>query len=371
MSSGRRPAARRPVFGKRTTAQQADVEVRGWHQIASRFSAPALLGRRALAQSHVVIYEDVFASGRCRFLLGDLIALADRDQSVLPRLHALLEGVCRDLRAAAETTGELAPLSQCMPGLYANRIKNGGRLDAWYLHQDLPLTLPGTGTTITTGQLRRYTLTANGRDLVVDLPAIIGRTRHALNPASRWLTAITQGDPTEPNIADPLCWLDFEHAGRNTLTGESANLLWYLMALGGWLVPRYQPGTYQRTLRLALSPHTAPWIEHCTLAKTDRHISVHYTWNTGIGRHAALTRALDHLATPSDAFLQQARAFLTLRILGVLPPALLSSEDLLLVLIKAAECNNPTTTLGDLFNPTPVPLTNRAERSDHRASQRS
>ncbi|MGW5936781.1 hypothetical protein ACWIG3_26630 [Streptomyces celluloflavus] len=371
MNTGNREDSACPVFDKHTTATRADAEVRGWRQITPRLATPAFLGRRVQDQEHVVTYEDVFATGRCRLLLGDLIALADRDPAVLPRLHALVDDVCQGLHTAARTTGATASLTQCMPGLYADRIRAGGRLDTWYLHHDLPLTLPGTGTMTTAGQLRHYTLTVNGRDLVMDLPQLIARTRQTLTPASRWLTALTQGDPTEPNIADPLCWLDFEHAGRNTLTGEIANLLWYLMAMGGWLVPRYQPDTHQRTLRLALAPHTAPRIDHCTFAAADRHLTIRYTWNTGPGRHAALTRALGHLAAVPAAFLDRARAFLTLRILGVIPAALLSNEDLLLVLIKAAECNDPATALGDLFNPTPVPVPDRAEWSENRVPQRS
>ncbi|WP_327349559.1 hypothetical protein OG772_17805 [Streptomyces sp. NBC_01321] len=88
-----------------------------------------------------------------------------------------------------------------------------------------------------------------------------------LAPDRRWPAGLTQGDPTEPNIADPLCWLDFEFAGRNTAAGEAANLLWYLMALGGWLVPRYQPDVYARTLRLALQPQSRPRIEHLELLR--------------------------------------------------------------------------------------------------------
>ncbi|MFJ6185689.1 hypothetical protein [Streptomyces sp. NPDC092295] len=347
---------RRPVFDKHTTAEGAEAEVRGWHHIRELLPAPAFLGRRTTAQAHVVTFEDVFDNGRCRLLLGDLIALADRDTAALPRLLTLVDEICRSLHTAAATTGATAPLSQCRPGLYADRIRRGGRLDAWYLHQDLPLALPGTHTVLTLGALRHYTFIVNERPLAVDLPAIIAGARRTLNPGGRWATAITQGDPTEPNIADPLCWLDFEHAGRNTLPGESAIFLWYLMALGGWLVPRYQPDTYQRTLRLALTPRTAPRVEHCALDETERHITLRYTWAVEPGRHAALTRALQNLAASPAAFLNEARAFLTLRILGVIPPTLLSAPDLLLVLIKAAECHDPATELTSLFNPTPVPF---------------
>lgn len=358
-------AAPRSVFDKHTTAEAADAEVRGWHHIHELLPVPAFLGHHTTAQTHVVTFEDVFASGRCQLLLGDLIALADRDPAALPRLLTLIDAICHSLQTAVEATGATASLSRCRPGLYADRIRYGGRLDAWYLHQNLPLALPGSRARLTADRLRHYTLTVNNRPLTVDLPAIIATARHTLTPSSRWTTAITQGDPTEPNIADPLCWLDFEHAGRNTLPGESAVFLWYLMALGGWLVPRYQHVTYHRTLRLALPPHTTPRIEHCALDHNQRHIALRYTWNAGPGRHAALTRALHHLAAPVG-FLHETRAFLGLRILGVIPPTLLSASDLLLVLVKAAECHDPTTDLPDLFNPSPVPFPDRTEeRRDH------
>ncbi|MEW2373521.1 hypothetical protein AB0940_29765 [Streptomyces sp. NPDC006656] len=69
------------------------------------------------------------------------------------------------------------------------------------------------------------------------------------------------GDPTEPDIvstASGACWLDFEYAGRNTIAGEIAHLLWYLLALGGWLVPLHQRDAYVRTLRRHLPPLRSP-----------------------------------------------------------------------------------------------------------------
>jgi hypothetical protein len=60
-------------------------------------------------------------------------------------------------------------------------------------------------------------LVVGERDLGRAWPASIAGLRSALAADTRWTTAITQGDVTEPNIAGPLCWLDFEHAGRNTL----------------------------------------------------------------------------------------------------------------------------------------------------------
>ncbi|MFE3068832.1 hypothetical protein [Streptomyces sp. NPDC059247] len=338
------------------TRERAEAEAKGWARLASRLAVPALRGQIALPDGRrLFVYEDVFATGRCELLLGDVIALADRDPAVRPRLERLVDGVCADLRAAAEETGRSVPLAECVPDLSLDRIRPGGRLDRWYLRHDLPLTLPHTDTTLTLRELADFTLTANGRQLRLNVADIIDSLRHTLAPDRRRLAGLTQGDPTEPNIADPLCWLDFEFAGRNTIAGEAANLLWYLMALGGWLVPRYQHDVYARTLRLSLPPPTRPRIEHLELHRSSRHIDVRYSWNTGPGRGAALTRALEGLGGERGSGLEDIRAFLALRILGVVPPSRLTGHDLLLVLIKLAESQDPLTTLDTFFTTASAP----------------
>ena len=81
-------------------------------------------------------YEDVFASGRCRLPLADLIAQADRNPDLIPTLIRLIDGICEDLCAAATRTGEIRSLADCVPALYADRIHPGGRIDTWYLTSD-------------------------------------------------------------------------------------------------------------------------------------------------------------------------------------------------------------------------------------------
>ncbi|MFE4913517.1 hypothetical protein ACFVRD_19380 [Streptomyces sp. NPDC057908] len=362
----RRFMATTGVFHKPVaTRERAEAEAKGWARLASRIAVPALHGQIALPDRQLLVYENVFATGRCELLMGDVIALADRDPAVQPRLNRLMDGVCADLRAAAEETGKSVPLAECVPDLYLDRIRPGSRLDRWYLRRDLPLTLPHTDTTLSLRELADFTLTANGRPLTLNVADTIDNLRHALAPDRRRLAALTQGDPTEPNIADPLCWLDFEFAGRNTVAGEAANLLWYLMALGGWLVPHYQPDVYARTLRLALPPLARPRIEHLELHRSGRHIDVRYSWNTSPGRAAAITRALDGLRRESGSSLEEIRAFLALRVLGVIPPSRLTGHDLLLVLIKLAESQDPHTTFDTLFSTTPAPHPHHGERSSN------
>ncbi|MFE9930859.1 hypothetical protein [Streptomyces sp. NPDC005533] len=363
---GRLPPAPAATFHKAAASrEQAAIEVKGWAQLAPRIPVPALHRQVLLPDRQLLAYEDVFASGRCELLMGDVIALADRDSAVLPRLNRLVDGACADLRAAAEETGKRVPLADCVPDLYLDRIRPGGRLDRWYLQRDLPIALPHTEVVLTLSELAGHTVTANGRALTLDVAAVIDSVRQVLAPDRRWLAGLTQGDPTEPNIADPLCWLDFEFAGRNTSAGEAANLLWYLMALGGWLVPCYQNDVFARTLRLALPAQTRPHIDHLELHQKARHIEVRYSWNVGSGRRAAITGAQSGLCGSDNGGIgmDELHAFLALRILGVIPPTRLTGHDLLLVLIKLAESQDPATSLGTFFSTAPDPQPGLVERS--------
>lgn len=209
-------------------------------------------------------------------------------------------------------------------------------------------------------ELASYEITVNGVVLRLNLPEVIRDTWELLAGHGQWITAATQGDPTEPNIAEPLCWLDFEYAGRNTLAGEITTLLWYLLAMGGWLVPVFQPKVYARTLRLALRPVATPLIEQHALSTTARRLEITYVWDVGAGRHAAVHRLVERIRTDlaatagiePDSFLRQVRGFLAARILGVFDPATLSGSALLLILAKLAESQSPTTTLEDFTRTT-------------------
>ncbi|MEU3316928.1 hypothetical protein ABZ743_30190 [Streptomyces sp. NPDC006662] len=149
-------------------------------------------------------------------------------------------------RASRSTRTASEAAAECVPGLYADRIRPGGRIDTWWLDADLTLATAGGHGLPAVRDLADHTITVNGTRLPLDVPAAIHTCRTALNPAGGWSTALTQGDPTEPNIvstASGACRLDFEYAGRNTIAYEIAHLLWYLLALGGWLVPLHQRNT--------------------------------------------------------------------------------------------------------------------------------
>lgn len=339
-------------FRKILSGAEAGAEAAGWREISQHLAAPALLRRSTTGDRHTLIYEDVFAEGRCHLLLGDVIALADRDPTVVPRVEDLVDGICRDLCRVTERTGRVARLADCVPNLYHDRIRPGARIDAWYVRQDVPIAIPNAPT-MSLAALSKYDLTVNGFPRSLDIGRLIPEVRRVLSPDSRWMTALTQGDPTEPNVAEPLCWLDFGCAGRNTLAGEIANLLWYLLAMGGWLVPNYQPEVYARTLRLSLEPYVVPRLLHVDVSERHRKIDVRYSWRVGAGRHAAVTRLLGWLRSdlaeaagqhPAD-LMGQIRVFMAMRILGVIPAHLLHAHDLILVMAKLAESQDADVSL--------------------------
>jgi hypothetical protein len=338
-------ARERIAFRKVLDRASADAEVRGWQAVSRTLPVPELLGRTRAGGKHLVAYEDIFANGRCTLLLGDLIGAADRDPALLPQVTALIDAACDSLLDAVRTTGGPAPLSACVPGLYLDRIREGGLIEQRYLDADLTIPHPHTADPVPLRELTGCTLTVNGVRLRMDLPAAIADARAALAPHRHWITALTQGDPTEANIAAPLCWLDFQYAGRNTIPGEIAVLLWYLLGMGGWLVPRYQPTVYARTLPQHLPPVATPRLERFTLNLAQRRIGVRYSWPLGQGRAAALQRLLQRVRADlghaaglhPERALCLIRHFLAVRILGVIDPARMTGPDLLLLLAKLAE----------------------------------
>ncbi|MFC0042749.1 hypothetical protein [Actinomadura rayongensis] len=281
-------------------------EAAGWWQVAGHLPVPALLhaprpgdgphrqpANAGRSPAHTLVYEDVFVGRRCQSLLGDLITAADTDPAptAVHNVVAAIDAVCDSFTAALSATGEIARLEECVPALYADRIRPGGRIATWYLRDRLTIPDPRTGNPVDVREPRE--LVVNGTVHRWDLAGAIDAARRALRPGGRWATALTQGDPTEPNIAfgspKTLCWLDFEHAGRNILAGEIATLLWYLVGMGGWLVPLYRPAVYARTLHRSPRP-TPPTAQDVTIASNGRWLRIRCTWPVGAGRAAALAR---------------------------------------------------------------------------------
>lgn len=340
------------TFRKVLPPARARREIAGWHAVTRLLPVPQLWGVREVEDGCEVVYDDIIASGRCSRLLADSINVADRHAGHVAVVRSLVDQVCDGLLTAADATGAVSRLEECVPDLHIARLAPGGRLDRWYVRPPQPAWVIDNQR-LTLDDLASRTLVTDGHILGAGWwPAALADLRSALAAHTRWTTAITQGDPTEPNIAEPLCWLDFEHAGRNALAGDVADFLWYLLAMGGWLVPTYQAKTYQRTLCAPVPPVTMPVIDH--LRATTRHVEIDYTWHLGRGRHAALSTLLHRLAgdlgtaiAPGGDAAASLRPFLALRILGVIPLGQMNGPDAAACLAKLAELSSPALSLPD------------------------
>jgi hypothetical protein len=324
------------TFRKTLPPDLADLEQRGWRQVARFLPVPELLERVDEGPRQILVYEDVFERGHCQQLLADAITAADTDPARVRDVVQLTDDICDSWVSTIDLTGRLAALSDCTPALYAHRLRPAGRLDAWYGTQQPHIIATSHGT---------YEL---------HLSAILDRLRADLASDSRWPTAITQGDPTEPNIAEPLRWLDFEHAGRNTIAGEVANLLWYLLGLGGWLVPAYQPLTYAATLRIRGLGAVPPEVTY--LRTCGDQTEVEFTYRARPGRRAALdvlTRRihadLGGLLAPMGVDADVALSpWLAVRVLGVIRLTRLCDADQAVCLATLAHILDPSITLDEL-----------------------
>jgi hypothetical protein len=348
------------TFRKVMQSARARAEAAGWRAVADFLPVPRLLEVRDHGDHGELVYEDVFTTGRCRRLLADAINTADRESTAVGAVEDLLDGVCDDLVAAASTSGAGGRLDACVPDLYAARLASGARLDHWYVDAPQPA-WQIEGECLRLADLATRTLVVDGRECRSPWDGLLERLRAELAPHTRWATAVTQGDVTEPNIADPLCWLDFEHAGRNVLAGDVANLLWYLLGMGGWLVPTYQPATYVRTLREPRPPLAHPIVQRLHMGR--RRVEIEPAWVAGSGRRASLDAVVRRLdadlgaaIAPGSDVTDALRPFLAVRILGVIPLGQLSGPDALLCFAKLAELADPRLTLDDLVRTVPATL---------------
>lgn len=110
------------TFRKVLPADQARRELAGRRAIAKLLPVPPLLDVRHVEDGCEIVYEDVFASGRCTGLLADCINTADRDLGRLPMVRALVNQVCDGLLVGTGATGTISRLDTCVPDLHVARL---------------------------------------------------------------------------------------------------------------------------------------------------------------------------------------------------------------------------------------------------------
>lgn len=335
---------------------EARQEIRGRARLAGHYRVPALHSHLRVPGGYLLVYERLPAGTDCGLLLDLLNTTA-----VTNELYAYMAQLTAAYRNVIFDTAQLAEPGLVVGKLYRDRAAPGGRLDAYYSGADFPA---ADGLIdVPLSRLSTYTLNINGLPYRLDWPAVLERLRTDFATAAPVWAALTQGDPTDVNLAHPLAWLDYDTAGLNSIAGEFANFLWYTSALGGWLVPTYNSAAFAD--HPATSAHilaNTPEIHRADIGQADRIIRIDYTMRLSEPRRAAVTAYWNQLVLPvadrlwpGSNIADLLRPYVAMRILGVYNLACLSPRDRLVLLARLAEAMSPAVYLCPQETSCPAP----------------
>ncbi|MFG2407227.1 hypothetical protein ACGFR8_23375 [Streptomyces brevispora] len=351
----------RPLLLKYTPdPSEARQEIRGHARLTRHYRVPTLHAHLRVPGGHLLAYERL-PCGTDQGLLLDLLN-TDEPSSAL---HDYMDRLTSTYRAVILTTARPTDPTRVVQKLYGDRAAPGGRLDTYYAGRDF-LVADGL-VDIPVSRLGTYTLSINGRRNHVDWAATLRWLRaHFASMEPVW-AALTQGDPTDVNLGHPLAWFDYDTAGMNSILGEFANFLWYASALGGWLVPAYNPAAFaDHPATFNRVPANSPEIRRADVDHAASTIHIDYAPRLSAPRRAAVTAYWDRLVRPVAERLWPGaglpnllRPYLAMRVLGVYNLADLAPEDRLVLLARLAEAMSPAfdpaTYFCPLESPCPAP----------------
>ncbi|MEE1810790.1 hypothetical protein [Streptomyces sp. BE133] len=351
----------RPLFLKYTRdLAEAREEIRGHARLARHYSVPALHAHLRVPGGHLLAYERL-PGGINQGLLLDLLNTDEPSSD----LHAYMARLTAAYSEVVLATAQPVDPAHVVRKLYWDRAAPGGRLDTYYADKDF-LIADGL-IDVPVSRLDTYTLSINGRRHHLDWAATLRWLRAHFAKAEPVWAALTQGDPTDVNLAHPLAWFDYDTAGMNSIPGEFANFLWYSSALGGWLVPTYNPAAFaDHPATFTHVPANTPELRRADIDRTTSTIHINYAPCLSASRRTAVTAYWNQLVQPvADRLWPGAnlanllRPYLAMRILGVYNLADLAPKDRLALLARLAEAMsptfNPTTYFCPLESPCPAP----------------
>ncbi|MFH9394406.1 hypothetical protein [Streptomyces sp. NPDC017556] len=339
---------------------EAREEIRGHARLARHYRVPALHAHLRVPGGHLLAYERL-PGGTDQGLLLDLL----NTDGPTSHLHTYMEKHTAAYQEVILTTAWPADPAHVVRKLYWDRAAPGGRLDTYYAGKDF-LIADGL-VDIPVSRLSTYALKINGRRQHLDWAATLRWLRAHFATAEPVWAALTQGDPTDVNLAHPLAWFDYDTAGMNSIPGEFANFLWYASALGGWLVPTYNPTAFaDHPATFTHVPANTPEIRRAAIDHANSTIHIDYTPRLSAPRRAAVTAYWNKLVRPvadrlwpGEDLANLLRPYLAMRILAVYNLADLTSEDRLVLLARLAEAMSPTfdptTYFCPLESPCPAP----------------
>ncbi|MFF3172090.1 hypothetical protein ACFVQ0_05675 [Streptomyces sp. NPDC057900] len=347
----------RPLLLKYTPdPSEARQEIRGHARLTRHYRVPTLHAHLRVPGGHLLAYERL-PGGPDQGLLLDLLN-ADEPSSAL---HNYMDRLTSTYGDVILTTARPTDPALVIQKLYGNRAAPGGRLDRYYAGRDF-LVADGL-VDIPVSRLGTYALSINGRRHHLDWTSTLRWLRaHFASTEPVW-AALTQGDPTDVNLAHPLAWFDYDTAGMNSILGEFANFLWYASALGGWLVPTYNPAAFaDHPATFNRMPSNSPEMRRADIDQATGTIHIDYVSRLSAPRRTAVTLYWDRLVRPLAEHLWPGadlshllRPYLVMRILAVYNLADLAPEDRLVLLARLTDAMSPAFDPATYFCPLETP----------------
>jgi hypothetical protein len=245
----------------------------------------------------------------------------------------------RDLEAAlADARRQLRRHERELRALREEADGPRGRIDTYYVGRSFEVA------DVSIHELANHTLVVNGRERRLDWAATLSwLSTWATDLTPQW-SAITQGDPTDVNLAAPFALFDYDTAGRNALCGEFANFCWYTGFLGGF-VPRANPAAFAASQKtFDQIPLNTPSILTLTKDEKARRLTIDLIWRPAPARLSANRLYWQNVVAPiwkqlaGDEEINSAlRPYLALRILGVFNLADLDPLDSLALIACLAD----------------------------------
>ncbi|MFJ2958591.1 hypothetical protein [Streptomyces sp. NPDC087270] len=334
----------RPLLVKYTrNRDEARQEIRGHARLREHYRVPTLHAHVRVPGGHLLAYERL-PGGTDRGLLLDLL----NTQEPGPELLRYMEDLTTAYREVILETAQEVPPERVVRKLYWDRAAPGGHLDTYYAEADFPVA--GGIIDLPVSRLAEYVIVVNGRPFAFGWAAALRRLRTHFERDEPVWAALTQGDPTDVNLAHPLAWFDYDTVGLNSVLGEFANFLWYVTALGCWLVPAYNPAAFaDHPATFSRLDANRPRLERARVNHAARTVHIDYTPRLAAPRRAAATAYWHGLLQPvadkiwpNGDLCELLRPYLAMRILAVYNLADLAPTDRLLVLARLAEAMSPT-----------------------------
>jgi hypothetical protein len=339
-------------------ANEAREEIRGHRALRGLFPVPRLLGHLRIPGGRLLLYQRFGPDEPDEGLFLDLLNAADAaetNQGGFDELDVYLADLTSAYRGAILATARPLQPADIVRKLYWDRAALGGRLDDYYADHDF-LVADGL-VDLPVSDLGDYALVVNGHECRLEWAKTLARLRDWADDTTSMWCAVTQGDPTDVNLAVPFTVFDYDTGGFNAVAGEFANFCWYTAHLGGYLVPKYNPDAFADHKRTF--DHVggnAPLLRRVDVDRVRRTIRVDLDWRPSLARRRALTAYLDDVVEPlrspffADRLDACVQPFLALRILGVYSLADLAPLDRLAMLTCLARCEAPDFTLRGFFD---------------------